>query len=935
MKRFLIGVLVAGGFLCCTHPEEDRPQGGDSFTALFESYSENLPLQWIPADEISVNGHIYRTGKGGRDAVFCPASEPAPESASYTGVYPAGLKLEAMVVKGNAPALLYALPDGSLPRDAYASVAESSGGNLVFKSIFSFVSLQMQTEGVKCISLTSNANEPLCGDYSADFSQNRPSVSLSGGGNKVTVFPSEGNGFAKGSRICFAIPPRTLKSGFTFSAVIEADGEEKVWEESVTDHTVFQRGGLLDLGRFTYDAASSQGYLEYASAVHVTFDCTSPLHEPVSRMLFGSFSEMHGGDLVPGVLEQYVVNTSFEPWVSSGVKGETKNELVFTGDDAVPEDPSVAYPWEKRIVEGAPSFEVTDAEKRNTMMSQKIVLGSGSEGVLLQRLALPYYRVQKYKVKFHAKVEGSAALKVSFHDVGSSEKTVLSDVYAPVMSEGEWKEYEHEFTLKSSSTLFNDRHSQYCLWFGFSGEGTVFVDHVTLFPSDCIEGIFNPETVRNFKTYGVQSIRWPGGNYTSGYNWKNGVGAWVDRPCLYNMAWGGLDSNLLGTDEFIRFCRLTGAEPVIGAGYNPSVVSEQDILDWQEYCNGDASTFWGSSRAAAGYHEPYDIKYWGIGNEVYGSYQLGHASVSSYAAGLASLGGKMKAADSDICILASGQGVHNSYRNQYTGWTPALLSGASSSFDMLDCHMYVYGNDSSGDLGLDGAGWFRVFAAAPLHLRDFLNHIRETAPGRKVAFLEWGVLPRMSGKAYETPQRQTFANLLISAGEYHEMIRQSDIVAMAAMHNFSFYVAPHKLHSEPVNMRTELFWEMSVMAGGYAVPVGHDAVPSYIQEYEVLDIGRREAVPEVDVAGVLKGNVLYISCVNRSLTEEYALAPDLEGVTVKTTSGRTYTCETPFVRNLWNAPVAMKVEPASVAGDGRVTLPPLSYTMLKVSLKNI
>lgn len=919
----LVAALLVWG---CTRPESASGQDG-IFTAVFESSSEELG-NWNPGDEISVNGYLYRTSEGGKRALFAPVSEPAPEASVYMAVFPADLKVDGTTVSGSLSGSMRVQEDGTLSREYLPAAAKSSDRKLTFYRLFSYVSVCVMSEDVTDISVCSNGTESICGNYSADFSDIRPSVAVSGGGSEMTVDARQ-TCFDKGAEICIPVLPRTLKSGFKFSASIGQGNQ--IWEKSTTDHTVFHRGRMLDLGDFFYDQASGLGRLDFDSSVEVMVDCTAPLSEPVSSMLFGSFSEMHGGDLVPGILEQYVVNTSFEPWVATGVKGEVKNELVYSEED-IPVDADVAYPWEKRIISGQAAFSTVSEEKFNTLMSQKVSVGAGARAVLLQRMALPFYRTDRYKVRFWSKADGDVSLKLSFHDVGSKEGGVLSDVFTTSVSSEGWTEYKHEFSLKKSSSLFNDRHSQYNLWFEFEGSGAVYLDHVTLFPLDCVEGIFNPETIRYFREYGIRAVRWPGGNYTSGYNWKNGIGPWKDRPCLNNMAWGGLDSNLLGTDEFMRFCELTGAEPVMGVGYNPSLISHQDIADWVEYCNGSASSAYGSKRALNGNDTPYGVKYWGIGNEVYGNYQIGSVGAASYSEGLSSISRLIKSVDPSICVLASGRGVHNQYRGAYQGWTEMVASGAASAFDALDCHMYVYGNDKSADLGLDGAGWFRVFAAANLNLRDFIDFFRTAVPDKKLAFMEWGVLPRLSGRTYQTPQRQTFANLLVSACIYNEMIRNSDVVSMAALHNFSFYVSPHKLHSEPVNMRTLLIKELAVMEGGYALPVNHVAVSVYEQTYDMLDVGVRESVPELDVAAVRKGDYVYVSCVNRSLSETYSLDCILEGVSFNAMSGRTYTCLTPFAQNHWNSLVDCTVEPVVTGADAKLSVPPLSYTFLKMSV---
>ena len=927
-KIFIINLFFC---LSCMPEESGVQDNADNFTASIETVFSDEYFDWEAGDEISIDGFIYKTAEGGKEVTFAPVAVSVPEAEEYLAVFPADKKRYGKGIKDVCPQVIYSDKVSDIPKECVVALAKSSSHSLLFKNVLSFISVDVHADGVKKITITSNGGELLSGEYTVDYSTKNLHVFTTDGSADISVQKSDGTSFISGERIYFASLPASLKSGFTFSAEF-VDSSTRVWTTNVSSKVIFSSGQCTHLGKFYYDSATGAGRLDISDGIKVLLDCDSRLDEPISELIFGSYSEMHGGDLIPGILEQYIVNPSFETWESVGDKGEEKNELVFTDSEAIPHDPDVAYPWEKRVIAGNPTCVVTDKENHNTLFSQKITVTSGSSAALLQRIALPLYRTSIYKVKFYAKTSGDITMNVSFHGVGANENTVLSkDTYTPVLIKDNWQSYEHEFILSTSSSTFNSRHRQYNLWFEVNGNGTIYIDHVTIFPSDCVDGIFNPETINHFKEYNIKAIRWPGGNYTSGYNWKNGIGSWEERPSLKNRAWGGLDPNYLGTDEFMRFCELTGVEPIIGVGYNASLITEDDIADWVEYCNGPVSSEYGAKRAANGHPEPYDVKYWGIGNEVYGTYQQGHVSASEYAAGLYSIASKIKSVDNDVIIMASGRGVHNHYRGAYSGWTEYLSS--STSFDVLDCHLYVYGYDKSTALSLTGEGFFRIYAAASQNLRDFIDEMRVVVPGRKLAFLEWGVLPKLSGKNNPTPQRQTFANLLLSACQYHEMIRNSDIVEMAAMHNFSFYVAPHKLHSEPVNIRTSLFKELSVVSGGYNLKIDEGSFPTYAQTADMPDVGIRQEVPEVDMIAVLKYDCIYVSCVNKNPSKEYSLELNLKGVDVCDITGRTYTSSRPYARSLWSDNVITSTAPVNISESGEIILPPLSYSIFQIQVK--
>ncbi|MEM3883258.1 MAG: hypothetical protein QXO23_07770, partial [Candidatus Methanomethyliaceae archaeon] len=125
--------------------------------------------------------------------------------------------------------------------------------------------------------------------------------------------------------------------------------------------------------------------------------------------------------------------------------------------------------------------------------------------------------------------------------------------------------------------------------------------------------------VRNIK---CSLLRWPGGNFASAYHWMDGVGPIGERPQHINYIWGGFEPNRFGTDEFLEYCWLVGAAPYITINLGTGTLDE--ALHWLEYCNLDTPTKYAILRKKNGHAEPYKVRYWGIGNEVYGEWQVGH-----------------------------------------------------------------------------------------------------------------------------------------------------------------------------------------------------------------------------------------------------------------------------------------------------------------------
>src|SRR5271165_588720 len=125
---------------------------------------------------------------------------------------------------------------------------------------------------------------------------------------------------------------------------------------------------------------------------------------------------------------------------------------------------------------------------------------------------------------------------------------------------------------------------------------------------------FRKDVMEAVKGLGVSILRWPGGNFVSGYNWKDGVGPRDLRPPRPDHAWGALETNRFGTDEFLTFCQRIGTQPYLCI--NAGLGSVDDARQWVEYCNEKRDTYWARQRRKNGHDQPWDVKYWGLGNEI-------------------------------------------------------------------------------------------------------------------------------------------------------------------------------------------------------------------------------------------------------------------------------------------------------------------------------
>ncbi|MDQ3700256.1 MAG: alpha-N-arabinofuranosidase, partial [Chloroflexota bacterium] len=174
----------------------------------------------------------------------------------------------------------------------------------------------------------------------------------------------------------------------------------------------------------------------------------------------------------------------------------------------------------------------------------------------------------------------------------------------------------------------------------------------------------------------VPIVRWPGGNFASAYHWEDGIGPRDARPRRLELTWGGVESNRFGTDEFLAWCAAVGAEPYL----NNSCRSVEEAVRWVEYTNHAADTHFTRLRAANGHPAPYAVRYWGLGNEAYGRWQMGHRPAEQYAADAREHAHFMRLVDPTLKLVAVG------WRTE--AWTQALLRQAGGLIDYVSIHLY-------------------------------------------------------------------------------------------------------------------------------------------------------------------------------------------------------------------------------------------------------
>ena len=294
--------------------------------------------------------------------------------------------------------------------------------------------------------------------------------------------------------------------------------------------------------------------------------------------------------------------------------------------------------------------------------------------------------------------------------------------------------------------------------------GACFVGTVSLMPAANIDGM-RPDTLALLRELNAPLYRWPGGNFVSGYNWRDGIGDRDRRPPRKNPAWTGVEHNDFGLDDFMRFCEQVGAEPVVvvNTGFGDAYSAAQEV----EYCNGTADTIGGRWRAEGEHAEPFGVKLWGIGNEMYGGWQLGHMALGHYVLKHNEVVDAMRAVDPDIKLIGVGA----------TGeWTEGMLRHCAGHMHELSEHFYCQGN-------ADVATHVALVRDAIRGKADAHRRYRKAIPNLKgkdirIAMDEWNYWygPHEFG---ELGTRYFLKDALGIAAGVHEYARNTDIISSA------------------------------------------------------------------------------------------------------------------------------------------------------------
>ena len=451
---------------------------------------------------------------------------------------------------------------------------------------------------------------------------------------------------------------------------------------------------------------------------------------------------------------------------------------------------------------------------------------------------------------------------------------------------------------------------------------------------------FRKDVMEEVRELGVPIVRYPGGNFVSGYNWLDGIGPKQERPRVLDKAWNAINTNQFGTDEFLLWCKMVGTNPLIGLNLGTGTPEQAAAL--VEYCNVEKGTRWSDLRRKNGTAEPYKVNHWCLGNEMDGPWQIGHMTATQYGLKAADAARQMRYVDPDLKLVACGSS--GPFMPTYLEWDREVLEQCYEYVDALSLHRY-FGNteketvkDSAKYLALNLTMDKQI--AETVAVCDMVRGHKRSPKKLWLSFDEWNVWYRersgdaANGHRKEAPhlleEVYNLEDALLVGGLVNTLVRNADRVKLACLAQLINVIAPIMTNGGGLFRQTIYYpysWALH-MAWGDALNVLAEA-----PEYEVSGMGR---VPYLDVVATFskeKGNAS-VFILNRDL--ERAHQVDLvweDTAPTRVISASVLTGSDLKAVNSFGSPkTVVQTEfskPSTSGGHTKFEVPARSYTVLQ------
>ena len=611
--------------------------------------------------------------------------------------------------------------------------------------------------------------------------------------------------------------------------------------------TAFLGAGLISVparGQLTESTAKSE------SAIHlrVTIPAVAKI---LPGSLFGSFLEPIGHSTYGGLWADVVENPSFEDGLWSVANREAmlsdRPELKRASQLGLP------LPWEPLDAGQGSRYLPIRGNAGNSFQSLLVMALPNTEVGVRERVYLPVQRELRYEGSIMIKrVSGPSEVRISLRRRDHPED-VLASTMIKTLGEA-WSKYPFTLTLAKGVVA---PLAPIDLVISLSDDARAQIDNIALAPADAVSGM-DPDVLSMARELQSPLVRF-GGNFTSGYDWKEGIGPADRRVSVRNVSWGIPEYNTFGTDEFLQFCKLIHAQPQVALNLGTGTASQS--ADWVRYID----TKWNDGRGGL---------LWEMGNELWGDFQIGYPSQKRIAAVTLATSQAVRAVDPRARLIATGGD-----EDFFKGWNAQQLSNPPKTFNLISTHFVV--NDRVELKNPTDAFRNMAALALPWGLGPQMHAIVQQAaesqrPNVRVAFTEW----LMVSDSHKGPNFTNLGGALFAGGFLNMVMRNSDVVTVSDMTGIMEFGGIWKKRGQVY--AAPAYWVLREIASRHPhwlLDVDSDG-PSYSISHGVTRLPEIQSVPYLDCVASEPEmrRSLVLTCVNRQLGEPESADIDLSGL---------------------------------------------------------
>lgn len=447
---------------------------------------------------------------------------------------------------------------------------------------------------------------------------------------------------------------------------------------------------------------------------------------------------------------------------------------------------------------------------------------------------------------------------------------------------------------------------------------------------------FRKDVIEAMKDLNVPVVRYPGGNFVATYHWQDGVGPRDKRPRRPELAWLGVESNEFGTDEFMKWCEIVGTEPYLALNFGTGTLEE--ALAWLEYCNSDLDTHYANLRRKNGRDKPYNVKYWALGNECWGPWQVEQMTKEDYAKKAYQWAKALKLLDPSITLILCGETGVSSWDyyvlKECVKFDPFSLNGGTTAslIDMHSIHHYTASDHPlKNAVAPKSAERAIEICASLIDLARIENQVPPTVPRQTICFDEWNVWdPARASGDKGAEERYTLSDALAVAVWLNVFVRQSKYVGMANIAQSVNVISPLMTTKEGVVKQTT-WWPLLLFCKymrGWTVAT-HVSSGAYGGETQPVWQQAVVKSPWLDVsATVSEDGWVNLAVVN--LHQERAWEAELEGVKAGGSGVKVFTVS----GSKWDVVNTEKEQQVGIKesewkGEGEFKFERMSFTLLR------